>query len=73
MSLQYPRQIPPRLCDAQVFAALAKLKEAIRDHDDGLAIGPSNYTVADAAKNWLGRHRQPDRSPGRPVGNPDAE
>ena len=33
--------------------AKAKLKEIIRDHDDGLAIAPANYTVADAVKYWL--------------------
>lgn len=41
--------------------AKAKLKEIIRDHDDGLASGPANYTVADAMTAWLdyglhGRH-----------------
>jgi integrase len=30
-----------------------KLKENIRDHDDGLAIGPQKYTVADAVTYWL--------------------
>ncbi|MEV4750520.1 site-specific integrase [Streptosporangium sp. NPDC049248] len=30
-----------------------KLKEIIRDYDDGLAIAPANYTVADAVKYWL--------------------
>ncbi|MFI7418432.1 tyrosine-type recombinase/integrase [Nonomuraea sp. NPDC049684] len=33
--------------------AKAKLKEIIRDHDDGLASGPANYTVADAVTSWL--------------------
>ncbi|MFI6294943.1 tyrosine recombinase XerC [Nonomuraea sp. NPDC050790] len=33
--------------------AKAKLKEIIRDHDDGLASGPANYTVADAVAAWL--------------------
>ncbi|MGW0590310.1 hypothetical protein [Streptosporangium sp. NPDC002607] len=33
--------------------AKAKLKEIIRDYDDGLAIAPANYTVADAVKYWL--------------------
>jgi integrase len=33
--------------------AKAKLKEVIRDHDDGLTIAPQNYTVADAVNDWL--------------------
>jgi hypothetical protein len=33
--------------------AKAKLKEIIRDHDDGLASGPADYTVADAVTSWL--------------------
>lgn len=33
--------------------ARAKLKEALRDHEDGLTITASNYTVADAVDNWL--------------------
>ncbi|MER6510577.1 site-specific integrase [Nonomuraea sp. NPDC001636] len=33
--------------------AKAKLKEIIRDHDDGLASGPANYTVSDAVTSWL--------------------
>jgi integrase len=30
-----------------------KLKEIIRDHADGLAIAPTNYTVRDAVQYWL--------------------
>ncbi|WP_432535288.1 site-specific integrase [Kineococcus arenarius] len=30
-----------------------KLKEVLRDHDDGLAIAPSDYTVAQAVEDWL--------------------
>ncbi len=30
-----------------------KLKELIRDYDDGLAIGPQNYTVREAVTYWL--------------------
>lgn len=30
-----------------------KLKEIIRDYDDGLAIGPHGYTVAEAVRYWL--------------------
>ncbi|MFF5227334.1 tyrosine-type recombinase/integrase [Dactylosporangium sp. NPDC000521] len=33
--------------------ARAKLKEVLRDHEDGLAIAPQNYTVADAVRDWL--------------------
>jgi hypothetical protein len=33
--------------------AQRKLKELIRDYDDGLAIGPYGYTVADAVGDWL--------------------
>ncbi|GAA3293115.1 site-specific integrase [Dactylosporangium vinaceum] len=33
--------------------ARAKLKDVLRDHEDGLAIAPANYTVADAVKDWL--------------------
>ncbi|MGY4766491.1 site-specific integrase [Kribbella sp. CWNU-51] len=33
--------------------ARAKLKEVMRDHDDGLAIAPHGYTVADAVTDWL--------------------
>ncbi len=33
--------------------ARAKLKEIIRDHEDGLAIAPTDYTVGDAVKDWL--------------------
>ena len=33
--------------------AKAKLKEMVRDIDDGLSIAPHNYTVADAVENWL--------------------
>ncbi|TDB89984.1 site-specific integrase [Actinomadura sp. KC216] len=30
-----------------------KLKENLRDHEDGLAVAPHNYTVADAVRDWL--------------------
>jgi integrase len=33
--------------------AKANLKEILRDLDDGLAIAPHNYTVADAVRHWL--------------------
>jgi integrase len=34
-------------------AAQRKLKEIIRDYEDGLAIAPHNYSVADAVREWL--------------------
>jgi integrase len=33
--------------------ARAKLKEVMRDHDDGLVLGPRNLTVAQAVNDWL--------------------
>ncbi|WP_223839399.1 site-specific integrase [Saccharopolyspora pogona] len=30
-----------------------KLKEILRDHEDGLSSGPENYTVAHALANWI--------------------
>jgi hypothetical protein len=30
-----------------------KLKEVLRDHEDGLAIAPHGYTVAEAVEDWL--------------------
>ncbi|MEU1734400.1 tyrosine-type recombinase/integrase [Streptosporangium sp. NPDC020145] len=33
--------------------AKAKLKEIIRDYEDGLLISSTGYTVADAVQNWL--------------------
>lgn len=33
--------------------AKAKLKEVLRDYEDGLAIAPGNYTVAQAVNDWL--------------------
>jgi integrase len=33
--------------------ARAKLKQVLRDHEDGLAIEPANFTVADAVNDWL--------------------
>lgn len=34
-------------------AAKDKLKELLRDHDDGVAATPSSYTVTDAVRDWL--------------------
>ncbi|MFI6819775.1 tyrosine recombinase XerC [Micromonospora sp. NPDC050187] len=33
--------------------AKAKLKEVLRDHEDGLTIAPQGFTVADAVTDWL--------------------
>lgn len=33
--------------------ALNKLKEVLREHEDGLAVAPGDYTVKDAVENWL--------------------
>jgi len=33
--------------------AKRKLKEMLRDHEDGLAIAPSDYSVRDAVEDWL--------------------
>lgn len=33
--------------------AKAKLKEVLRDHEDGLTIAPQGFTVADAVNDWL--------------------
>ena len=33
--------------------AQRKLKELLRDYEDGLAIGPYGYTVTDAVRDWL--------------------
>ncbi len=54
------KRITRKASDKTKSGALAKLKEAIRDRDDGLAVGPSNYTVGHAVQNWLEyglRHR----------------
>ncbi len=34
-------------------AAKAKLAEVLRDHEDGLAIAPTGYTVANVVNEWL--------------------
>ena len=41
--------------------AKARLKELLRDHDDGLPVGPGDYTVKEAIEDWL-KHglRDPD-------------
>jgi integrase len=47
------RRIVRKASGKSKTAAQRKLKEIIRDHDDGLAIAPHNYTVADAVREWL--------------------
>lgn len=47
------RRIVKRGSGTTKAAAKAKLTEVLRDHDDGLAIAPTGYTVANAVKDWL--------------------
>lgn len=44
-----------------------KLKEVLRDYEDGLAIAPTNYTVRDAVTDWLAYGL-----PGRDAGTVDS-
>jgi integrase len=56
------KRIVRKASDKTKGGALAKLKENLRDHEDGLFIGPQNYTVAEAVRNWLEfglSHRDP--------------
>jgi integrase len=47
------KRIVRKASDKSKTKALAKLREKVRDRDDGLPIEPGNYTVADAVRNWL--------------------
>ncbi|MEU9843230.1 tyrosine-type recombinase/integrase [Actinomadura sp. NPDC048032] len=47
------KRIVRRASDRSKTRALVKLKEKVRDHEDGLAVGPGNYTVAEAVRYWL--------------------
>ncbi|MGO8978274.1 MAG: hypothetical protein ACLP70_12985 [Streptosporangiaceae bacterium] len=47
------RRIVRKASGKSKTAAQKKLKEIIRDREDGLAIAPHNYTVADAVREWL--------------------
>jgi len=47
------KRIYRRVSDRTKSGARAKLKELQRDHDDGLPVGPQNYTVGEAVQNWL--------------------
>jgi integrase len=42
--------------------AKEKLKQILRDYEDGLAIAPSDYTVGQAVRDWL-HHGLTDRDP----------
>jgi integrase len=47
------KRIFRKASDKTKTGALTKLKEMQRDHDDGLPVGPQNYTVANAVREWL--------------------
>jgi integrase len=47
------KRITRKASDKTKTAAKDKLKEILRDHEDGLAVGPHNYTVAEAVRYWL--------------------
>ncbi|GAA3226079.1 site-specific integrase [Actinocorallia longicatena] len=47
------RRIVRKASDPTKSGALRKLKEKVRDLDDGLAVGDGSHTVADAVKYWL--------------------
>lgn len=47
------RRIVKRGSGTTKTAAKAKLTEVLRDHEDGLAIAPTGYTVTNAVHDWL--------------------
>ncbi|MFD9904536.1 tyrosine recombinase XerC [Streptomyces sp. NPDC059063] len=47
------KRIVKRASGRTKTAAKAKLKEVLRDYEDGLAIAPTGYTVKDAVTDWL--------------------
>ncbi|MEV0577643.1 tyrosine-type recombinase/integrase [Streptomyces sp. NPDC050392] len=47
------KRIQKRASGKTKTEAKAKLKEVLRDHEDGLAIAPTGYTVRDAVNDWL--------------------
>ncbi|MDK1476789.1 site-specific integrase [Streptomyces sp. 549] len=47
------KRITKRASGRTKTGAKAKLKEMLRDHEDGLAIAPTNYTVEEAVTDWL--------------------
>lgn len=47
------KRIVKRASGRTKTAAQRKLKEIIRDYEDGLATAPGGYTVAQAVRDWL--------------------
>jgi integrase len=47
------KRIVKRASGTTKTAAKEKLKEVLRDYEDGLAIAPTGYTVAQAVNDWL--------------------
>ncbi|MGW5734809.1 MULTISPECIES: site-specific integrase [Streptomyces] len=47
------KRIVKRASGMTKTAAKAKLKDVLRDYEDGLAIAPTGYTVKDAVTDWL--------------------
>ncbi|MFG2181076.1 tyrosine recombinase XerC [Streptomyces abikoensis] len=47
------KRIVKRASGRTKTAAKTKLKEVLRDYEDGLAIAPTGYTVKDAVTDWL--------------------
>lgn len=47
------KRIVKRASGKTKTAAKEKLKEVLRDYEDGLAIAPTGYTVKDAVTDWL--------------------
>jgi hypothetical protein len=47
------KRIVRKASDRSKTRALVKLKEKVRDYEDGLAIAPTGYMVADAIQYWL--------------------
>ena len=47
------RRIIRKVSDKSKTRARDKLKEVLRDYEDGLALAPAGYTVADAVHSWL--------------------
>ena len=44
------KRIVRKASDKSKTRALAKLKEKMREYEDGIAVGPHNYTVAEAVR-----------------------
>src|SRR5215813_10147497 len=56
------KRIVKRASGTSKTAAQRKLKEIIRDYEDGLALSSDGYTVAQAVRDWLA-HGLNGRSP----------